>query len=52
MNVKTLEDIENVGQVSANTIIKGDCLEAMKYIADKSIDMVLYQNQINIIQRI
>ena len=41
MNFKTLEDIENVGQVTANTVIHGDCLEAMKYIADKSVDMVL-----------
>lgn len=41
MMFKTLEEIETVGQVSANTVIKGDCLEAMKYIADKSVDMVL-----------
>jgi DNA modification methylase len=38
---KTLSEIETVGQVSANTVIYGDCLEAMKYIADKSVDMVL-----------
>ena len=40
-NLKTLEDIQAVGQISANTVVHGDCLEAMKYIADKSVDMVL-----------
>lgn len=39
--VKTLEEIETVGQVAANTVIHGDCLGAMKYIADKSVDMIL-----------
>jgi len=41
MIFKTLEEIETVGQVSANTVIHADCLEAMKYIADKSVDMIL-----------
>jgi DNA modification methylase len=41
MIFKTLEEIESVGQISANTVIHGDCLEAMKYIADKSVGMVL-----------
>lgn len=41
MQTKTLEEIKTVGQVSANTVIHGDCLEAMKYIADNSIDLIL-----------
>lgn len=42
MNViNDIKQLESVGQLSANTIVNADCLEAMKYIADKSIDMVL-----------
>ena len=41
MNLLTLKELENVGHVKPNSIIHGDCLEAMKFIADKSIDMVL-----------
>lgn len=36
-----LEELETVGKVKPNSIIHGDCLEAMKFIADESIDMVL-----------
>jgi len=36
-----LEDLKGVGLVPQNSIINADCLEAMKYIADKSVDMVL-----------
>jgi DNA modification methylase len=35
------EEITNVGQVKPNSLIQGDCLEVMKFLADKSIDMVL-----------
>lgn len=38
---KNIKQLEPVGQLTANTIVNADCLEAMKYIADKSIDMVL-----------
>ena len=34
-------ELANVGQVEPNSIINGDCLEAMKFIADGSIDMIL-----------
>lgn len=37
----TLEELETVRQVEPNSLIHGDCLEAMKFIADKSIDMIL-----------
>lgn len=40
MNIE-LEELETVGKVKPNSIIHGDCLEAMKFIADESIDMVL-----------
>ncbi len=36
-----LEELKTVGFVPHNSIINTDCLEAMKYIQDKSIDMVL-----------
>jgi DNA modification methylase len=35
------EEITTVGQVKPNSLIQGDCLEVMKFLADKSIDMVL-----------
>ena len=37
----TIEEVQSVGQIAQNSIINADCLEAMKYIRDKSIDMVL-----------
>ena len=40
MNVyKNLEEIN--GELTANSIVNGDCLEVMKLIPDKSIDMIL-----------
>ena len=41
MNILNLEQLKTVGQVAPNTIINADCLEAMKYIADKSIDCII-----------
>jgi len=41
MKILTLNDIQSVGQCPTNCIINADCLEAMKYIADKSIDCIL-----------
>ena len=35
------EVMENHMEIVANTLVKGDCLELMKYIPDKSIDMIL-----------
>jgi DNA modification methylase len=35
------KELKNIGQVKLNNLIQGDCLEVMKFIADKSIDMVL-----------
>jgi DNA modification methylase len=42
MNIfKNTEEIIDVGRLQPNTIINADCLDIMKYIEDKSVDMVL-----------
>ena len=41
MKQLTLEELNSVGEVEPNGLILGDCLEAMKFIADKSVDLVL-----------
>jgi len=42
MNIyNNINELTTVGQLPANSFVNADCLEAMKYIADKSIDMVL-----------
>ena len=38
---KNIKELESVGQLSANSLVNADCLEAMTYVADKSIDMIL-----------
>lgn len=35
------KEVLPVGRVSANTLVRGDCLEVMKFIPDSSIDLVL-----------
>jgi DNA modification methylase len=35
------EELDTVGEVKPNSLIQGDCLQVMKFLADKSIDMVL-----------
>ena len=37
----SIEEVQAVGRITANSIVKADCLEAMKYIADKSIDAII-----------
>lgn len=37
---RNIEDIQAVNKIEPNAIINTDCIEAMKYIADKSIDMI------------
>lgn len=36
-----INEVITVGQLPANSLVNADCLEAMKYIQDESIDMVL-----------
>jgi len=33
--------VQAVGRISPNTLVHDDCLEAMKYIPDASVDLVL-----------
>ena len=35
------KEVQPVGCVLPNTLVHGDCLEVMKYIPSKSIDLVL-----------
>jgi len=37
----SISEVESIGQIAKNSIINADCLIAMKYIEDKSIDMIL-----------
>ncbi len=34
-------ELKDVGRVEAGTLIRGDCLEVMPYIADGSIDAII-----------
>lgn len=36
-----INEVISVGQLPANSLVNADCLDAMKYIEDKSVDMVL-----------
>ena len=36
-----MQEVISVGRLPANSLVNADCLEAMKYIEDKSIDMIL-----------
>ena len=38
---ENIKKLEPVGQLSANSLVNAYCLEAMKYIADKSIDCII-----------
>ena len=38
---ENIKQLESVGQLSVNSLVNADCLEAMKYIADKSIDCII-----------
>ena len=42
MNIyNNIEEVKEVGQIIPSSIIKGDCLEVMKYISDKSVDCII-----------
>jgi len=41
MIITNEQEVKSVGLVSPNTLVRGDCLEVMKYIPDDSVDMVL-----------
>lgn len=35
------EELENVGRIEANTLVQAECLYALRYIADGSVDAVI-----------
>lgn len=37
----SIEEVQAVGRIPVNSIIKADCLDAMKHIADNSIDAII-----------
>jgi DNA modification methylase len=37
----SIEEVQAVGRITTNSLIQADCLEAMKYIADKSVDAII-----------
>ena len=41
MKTMSMEDVKTVGFIPQNSIVNADCLKAMKYIKDKSVDMIL-----------
>ena len=42
MNIyNSIEEVKNIGQINENSLVNADCLEAMKHIKDKSIDLIL-----------
>lgn len=41
MSYTTLEEVKTVGRISSNSLILGDCLEAMDYLSDASVDLIL-----------
>lgn len=38
---ENIKKLESVGEVKPNSLIHGECIEAMRFLADKSIDMIL-----------
>ena len=36
-----MEELRSVGQVEPNSLVRGDCLEAMSYINNGTVDLVL-----------
>jgi DNA modification methylase len=41
MKTFTQDEIRAVGRVEANSLILGDCLEVLPYLADSSIDAII-----------
>ena len=36
-----IEEVVNIGQINANSLINAYCLDTMKYIKDKIVDLIL-----------
>lgn len=41
MRTMDMSELKDIGRVEANTLIRGDCLEVMPYIAGGSIDAII-----------
>jgi len=41
MGFMNLTEVAEVGAIAPNSIVNADCLEAMKFIPDKSIDCII-----------
>lgn len=41
MQILREEELQAVGQVNANTLVLGDCLKVMPYIASGSFDAII-----------
>ena len=41
MNIILKDELLNIGQIQPNSLINADCLEAMKYIPDGSVDAII-----------
>jgi DNA modification methylase len=41
VNTFTQEELKTVGEVKANSLILGDCLQVMPYIASGSVDAII-----------
>jgi DNA modification methylase len=41
MNTLKQGELNTIGQIEANTLVLGECLESMKYIADSSVDAII-----------
>ena len=41
MNTLTIKELETVGKLEPNSLILGDCLRAMKFVAEESVDLIL-----------
>jgi len=41
MHILKQQELKTIGEVAPDTLIHGDCLEAMKYLKDKSISLIL-----------
>lgn len=41
MQILREDELTTIGQVKANSLILGDCLKVMPYIADGSIDAII-----------
>jgi len=41
MNIQISGKETTIGEITANTLIQGDCLEVMRHIPDDSVDMIM-----------